>query len=159
MLHVQNRTIVGLLFGNPGSRTIETMSSRLLFKTDQVIDNTRPNIRLRSCGSVVILLSVRLFFVKMWTLKLFLFSLAFVLASSEFQMPNLDAMGNILQTLKDNGMMDQFQDKFSQMFVKEKSEKKTNEDFNENSSNDPTFDVFDFTRCLNHVNVDNSSCQ
>ncbi len=60
-------------------------------------------------------------------------------------MPNLDAMGNILQTLKDNGMMDQFQDKFSQMFVKEKLEKKDDE----SSSNDPTFDVFDFTRCLN----------
>ncbi len=84
--------------------------------------------------------------------------MAFISASSEFQMPNLDAMGNILQTLKDNGMMDQFQEKFSQMFVKEKMESRAKEDINENSSNDPTFDVFDFTRCLKHVNVDNSIC-
>ncbi len=138
------------MLGNPGMRTIETMSSRLLFETDQVIDNIHSNIQLRTLYFQGVLIqlwfffSVRLF-VKMWTLKLFLFSMAVVLASSEFQMPNLDAMGNILQTLKDNGMMDQFQDKFSQMFVKEKLEKKDDE----SSSNDPTFDVFDFTRCLN----------
>ena len=86
--------------------------------------------------------------------------------SSDFQMPNLDAMGNILQTLKDNGMMDQFQEKFTQMFVKEKlgdtaaaagaeassaSENGVGEDSDDDNYNaDQSFDIFDFIRSRNY---------
>ena len=56
----------------------------------------------------------------MWTLKIGLFYAAFVLLflnSSTAQMPNLENVGDILQTLKDSGMMDQFEKEFEDLDV------------------------------------------
>ena len=81
------------------------------------------------------------------------FGLAVV--SANFQMPNLENVGSILQTLKNTGMMDQFQEKFSQMFVKQKdashATKQKDEVLHEEDEidNDPQYDVYEFAKSYN----------
>ena len=80
-----------------------------------------------------------------------MFAFAITFVTADFQMPNLDNMGNILQTLKDTGMMDQFQEKFSQMFLKPKARTVNDESLHEEDEidNDPQYDVYEFAKSYN----------
>ena len=77
-----------------------------------------------------------------------MFSICAVLASADFEMPNLENVGSILQTLKNTGMLDQFQEKFTQMFIKEKTQKQEEETKDEINFNEdkPPIDTFSFIR-------------
>ena len=91
-----------------------------------------------------------IFSFKMWTLKIGLFYAAFVLLflnSSKAQMPNLENVGDILQTLKDSGMMDQFEKDLKQMLFEQKPVE-TREDLDEGAdgTDEPPVDVYEFIK-------------
>jgi hypothetical protein len=84
----------------------------------------------------------------MWNVKLLLVSVCVVLVSADFEMPNLDNVGSILQTLKNTGMLDQFQEKFTKMFLKEKLQNQEEDKIEEyqNNEDDSQMDFYDFIR-------------
>ena len=55
--------------------------------------------------------------------KLFVLSLCLSTTLADFKLPNFDNVGNILQTIKSTGMMDQFQEQFTQMMMKQKAKR------------------------------------
>ncbi len=89
----------------------------------------------------------------MWNVKSLVVSVCVVLVSADFEMPNLDNVGSILQTLKNTGMLDQFQEKFTKMFLKEKLQNQEEdkiegtqiEEF-QNNEDDSQIDFYNFIR-------------
>ena len=62
-------------------------------------------------------------------------------------MPNLENVGDILQTLKDSGMMDQFEKDLKQMLFEQKPVEAT-EDLDEGAdgTDEPPVDVYEFIK-------------
>ena len=84
----------------------------------------------------------------MWNVKLLVVSVCVVLVSADFEMPNLDNVGSILETLKNTGMLDQFQEKFTKMFLKEKLQNQEEDKIEESQNNEDNsqIDFYDFIR-------------
>ena len=84
----------------------------------------------------------------MCNVKILLVSGCVVLVSADFEMPNLDNVGSILQTLKNTGMLDQFQEKFTKMFLKEKLQNQEEDKIEESQNNEDNsqIDFYDFIR-------------
>ncbi len=84
----------------------------------------------------------------MWNVKLLVVSVCVVLVSADFEMPNLDNVGSILETLKNTGMLDQFQEKFTKMFLKETLQNQEEDKIEEyqNNEDDSQMDFYDFIR-------------
>ena len=56
----------------------------------------------------------------MWTLKVSVFVVSlFLVVGNRAQIPNLDNVGDILQSLKDSGMMDKFEKDLKQVNFRE----------------------------------------
>ena len=91
----------------------------------------------------------------MWKSSFLCMAFGLAIVSANFQMPNLENVGSILQTLKNTGMMDQFQEKFSQMFVKQKGASHATNQKDEvlheedEIDNDPQYDVYEFAKSYN----------
>ena len=91
----------------------------------------------------------------MWKSSFLCMAFGLAVVSANFQMPNLENVGSILQTLKNTGMMDQFQEKFSQMFVKQKGASHVTNQKDEvlheedEIDNDPQYDVYEFAKSYN----------
>ena len=86
----------------------------------------------------------------MKTLKLALFGIAVVLVvGSQAQLPNLDNVGDILQSLKDSGMMDKFEKDLKQMMFDQKPVESRDSDADSDSSSsesEPPVDVYEFIK-------------
>ena len=97
----------------------------------------------------------------MWKSSFLCMAFGLAVVSANFQMPNLENVGSILQTLKNTGMMDQFQEKFSQMFVNQKGATKQRDASHATNQkdevlheedeidNDPQYDVYEFAKSYN----------
>ena len=86
----------------------------------------------------------------MKTLKLALLGIAVVLVvGSQAQLPNLDNVGDILQSLKDSGMMDKFEKDLKQMMFDQKPVESRDSDADSDSSSsesEPPVDVYEFIK-------------
>ena len=68
--------------------------------------------------------------------------------SAKSQIPHLENVGDILQSLKDSGMMDKFEQDLKQMLFDQKDDVKTGENLDEDLSgaSEPPIDVYEFIK-------------
>ena len=80
--------------------------------------------------------------------KLFVLSLCLSTTLADFKLPNFDNVGNILQTIKSTGMMDQFQEQFTQMMMKQKAKRDeaVDDEDEADEANEPPIEVYDYIK-------------